>query len=243
VDDLYSLIVGGSRPGPVGRRYNLLYIGASRLARSFELDDVLTSLEDDMQYAVANSARRKVFVHAGVIGWRGRALVMLGASDADTTRLVGALTRAGASYYADRFAVLDARGRVHPFPTAPQTTGGEMYSKSVGVEPLPVGAIVIFSHRSATRWRPRRLTQGQAVLAVLEQAVSAAERPAFTLRVADAAVASAHALLRGNLSDARDVVPALLDATEGRTHALSTRRTSYAKSHPQGEPHESQNRR
>jgi hypothetical protein len=229
VDDLYSLIVGASASRPVGRRYNLLYIGASRLARSFELDEVLASLEDDMQYAVANSARRKVFVHAGVIAWRGRALIMLGASDADSTRLVTALTSAGASYYADRFAVLDAHGRVHAFPR-------------VGVEPLPVGAIVSFSHRAATRWRPRALTQGQAVLALLEHAVSAAERPAFALRVADAAVASAHAVLRGAFSDEGDLVTTLLDATEGRTHALATWRTSHAKPHSQRQPVLSQNR-
>lgn len=253
MDDLYSLILGAGQPGSVGRRYNLLYVGAARLARSFELDDVLTALEVDMQYTVAIGARRKVFVHGGVVGWHGRALVMLGASGSDTTRIVTALTRAGASYYADRYAVLDARGRVHPFPTAVPSAGGngdalhtlsiESLGDRIGHEPLPVGAIVVFNRVSGARWRPRVLTQGQAVLAVLEHAASAAERPAFTLRVADAAVARAHAVMRGTPADTNDVVTALLDATEGKRHALSTRRTSHAKTYPQGEPDDSQNRR
>jgi hypothetical protein len=29
---------------------------------------------------------------------------------------VAELVRAGATYYSDEFAVLDSRGRVHPFP-------------------------------------------------------------------------------------------------------------------------------
>jgi hypothetical protein len=239
VDDLYSLVVGGGRPGSVARRYNLLYVGAARLARSFELDDVLAALEDDMQYTVAIGARRKVFVNAGVVGWHGRALVVLGASGADTTSLVGALIRAGASYYADRFAVLDAHGRVHPFPT---TRSIESLGNRVGREPLPVGAIVVFNHSRKARWRPRALTKGQAVLALLEHAVSAAKRPAFTLRVADAAVASANAVLRGTLGDENDIVTALLAATEGSMHA-HLGGPPHATSHQEREPAGSRSRR
>jgi hypothetical protein len=221
--------VGGGRPGSVGRRYNLLYVGAARLARSLELDEVLAALEVDMEYTIAIGARRKVFVDAGVVGWHGRALVVLEAAGAGTTSLVAALIRAGATYYADRYAVLDTHGRVHPFPTAPRPAGGngdvppafsiESLGGRVGREPLPVGAIVVFSHAARARWRPRALTQGQAALALLERAVSAAERPAFTLRVVDAAVASAHAVMRGTLDDASDVATALLAATEGNAHA------------------------
>jgi hypothetical protein len=187
---------------------------------------VLDALEADMLYTVANCARRKVFVHAGVVGWHGRALIMLGAAGADTTRLIAALTRAGASYYADRFAVLDTHGRVHPFATALRSTA----------EPLPVGAIAVFDRPSGACLRLRALTQGQAVLAVLEHAVSAAERPAFTLRVADAAVASAHAVMRGTLGDASDAVTALLDATEGKRTQSQTGGRPHAKSRSKREP-------
>jgi hypothetical protein len=251
VDDLYSLVVGAGGQGVIRRRYNLLYVGVARLARSFELDDVLNALEVDIQYTVANGARRKVFFHAGVVGWHGRALVMLGASAPDTTRLVAALTRAGATYYAHRYAVLDAHGRVHPFPTALQSAGAhddsagahsmEMPGNRVGHETLPVGAIVLFAHTFGAHWRPRALTRGQAVLALLAHAVSAAQRPAFALRVADAAVARAHAVLSGALGDASEVVTALLDATEERTHSHLGGR--HAESYSKRKCDESQDRR
>jgi hypothetical protein len=208
----------------------MLYVGVARLARSLVLDEVLAALETDIAGAVATGARRRVFVHAAVVGWHGRALVMLGTPAEERTRLVDALVRAGARYYADRYAVLDARGRVHPFATSRR-------SHDVGRQPLPVGVIAVITKGSGARWRPRALTQGQAVLAMLEHAVSGAARPAFTLRVADAAVASAHALLRGRLGDESDVATSLLAATEGRTHAQRGGR-SHAISHPEREAHD-----
>jgi hypothetical protein len=237
VDDLYSLVVGGDAPGSAVRRYHLLYVGVARLARSMELDEVLAALALDMEYTVAIGARRRLFVTAGVVGWHGRALVLLGAPAAVTSRLVAELIRAGATYYSDRYAVLDARGRVHPFPTASRVHGGnggaigataeQRDAARVGCDPLPVGAIVIVKHvkhaAPDARWRPRAITKGQAVLAMLEHALSAAERPAFALRVADAAVADAHATLRGTIDDTSDVATTLLAAAEGRTRARRQR--------------------
>ena len=64
---------------------------------------------------VAERAPNHLFVHAGVVGWEGRAIVMPGASFAGKTTLVQAWLEAGATYYSDEFAVLDRAGRVHPF--------------------------------------------------------------------------------------------------------------------------------
>ncbi len=149
VDRLYSLVVGGAGPRPSVRRYYVLYADAGRLGRSMDLDEVLSSLERDLRIYVAERERRRVFVHAGVVGWQGRAIVIPGASHSGKSSLVAALVRAGATYYSDDYAVFDARGRVHPFPTAlsiregtngrtrrwsPDALGG-----SPGVAPLPVG--------------------------------------------------------------------------------------------------------
>ena len=54
-------------------------------------------------------------MHAGVVGWKGWALVLPGKSGAGKTTLVAELIRAGATYYSDEYAVLDERGRVHPY--------------------------------------------------------------------------------------------------------------------------------
>jgi len=117
VDSLYSVIQGGlDGRWPGVRRFHLAYAGARRIARSFEFRDVLRELESDFHRCVAENARRWIFVHAGVVAWGGRAIVIPGATQSGKTSLVAALVRAGAVYLSDEYAVFDARGRVHPYP-------------------------------------------------------------------------------------------------------------------------------
>src|SRR5205085_4479546 len=152
VERLYSLAAGGACARPGVRRYVLLYGDAERLARTLDLAEALDALESDLKLYVAEAARRRVFVHAGVVGWRGRAVLIPGRSFTGKTTLVAELVRAGAEYYSDEYAVLDATGRVHPFP---QPLGvradGSLYQEPVRVEnfggkagsrPLPVGLVV-----------------------------------------------------------------------------------------------------
>lgn len=227
VDDLYSLVVGVDEPGSIVRRYNMLYVGSARLARSFDLGEVLTALQTDMEYTVAMGARRRLFVEAGVVAWRGRALILLGSSGSLPTSLIAALVRAGATYCASRYAVLDARGRVYPFPTTVSSTAGDdvtralghSFSDAIGRQPLPVGAIVVAEQRPGVRFSARPLSRGQGVLALLERAVAAADRPALALRVADAAAATASAVLRVRFDDASDAAMPLLAAADRGRHA------------------------
>src|SRR5437899_1275380 len=69
VDWLYSVMFGGPGPRPGVRRYHLLYRGAVRLARTLEADELLTVFDSDLRLTVAEFAHRRVFVHAGVVGW------------------------------------------------------------------------------------------------------------------------------------------------------------------------------
>src|SRR5436309_878862 len=91
VDRLYSLRTSATGASSRVRHYNLLYAGPMRVARTLELGELLTSLESDLQLYVAERARRKVFVHAGVVGWRGKAIVIPGRSFAGKTTMVAAL--------------------------------------------------------------------------------------------------------------------------------------------------------
>jgi hypothetical protein len=219
VDRLYSLRVGGADPSSRLRRYNLLYVGPARLARTMELDEVFEPLESDLQLYVAEATRQKVFVHAGVVGWRGRAILLPGRSFAGKSTLVAALVRAGATYYSDEYAVLDARGRVHPYPKLlsiregarerpgkwpPEALGGRS-----GNQPLPVGLIAVCEYRPGARWRPRPLSPGQAVLALLANTVPARTRPAAALAVLHQAAAGA-TVLRGVRGEADHLVGAIL---------------------------------
>src|SRR5262249_46651795 len=159
-----------------------LYVGAEILARTADRAEVIERLEWDLRWHIAQAARRRIFLHAGVVGWQGRAIVLPGRSFAGKSPLVAALVRAGATYYSDEYAVFDARGRVHPFPrplSLRDEQGGQRLHRVeslggvAGVRPLPLGMIVLTEYRPGARWRPRRLSPGQAALAVIENTVPA----------------------------------------------------------------------
>src|ERR1700722_12844727 len=116
VDQLYSFIEGGPDPRPGIRRFHILYAGAARLARTHLLTEVLERFEADLQLYTAEMASDRLFVHAGVVGWQGKAILLPGRSYSGKSTLVAALLQAGATYYSDEYALLDARGRVHPYP-------------------------------------------------------------------------------------------------------------------------------
>jgi hypothetical protein len=190
---LYSLIAGrADRAGGV-RRFHLLYAGAELIARSLDRDVVLERFESDLQLYVAERAPRRVFVHAGVVGWKGRAVVIPGRSLSGKTTLVAELVRAGADYYSDEYAVIDRGGRVHPYarPLAVRESGGlkqtrrpvEEFGGRAGEESLPVGLVVVSRYESGASWRPRRLTAGGCVLELLSNTVPARRSPARVLSV------------------------------------------------------------
>ena len=115
VDRVYSILIGSKRSPASGRRLNQLYRDDVRLARSSDLDGLYDILESDLRLFVAELATHRVFVHAGVVGWKGQAIVIPGRSYSGKSTMVAELVRAGATYYSDEYAVLDSRGRVHPF--------------------------------------------------------------------------------------------------------------------------------
>jgi hypothetical protein len=225
VSRLYSLVVGGvgSRPGV--RRLSLLYADAARLVRTTDLDRVLETLESDVQLYVAAEAPRRLFVHAGVVGWRGRAIVLPGHTFSGKTTLVAALVKAGATYYSDEYAALDAHGRVHPFARRLSVRERGAFEKAkrypietlggrVGARPLPVGLVLVSRYRAGARWRPRHLSPGAGALALLTHAVSARRQPAFALTSLQQVVSRAP-VMKGVRGEAQEVVEAILKALDG----------------------------
>lgn len=219
VECLYSLLVGGLAPRPNVRRFNLLYGNASRLARSLDLDEIFEALESHLQLYIAEAARRRVFVHAGAVGWRGRAIIVPGRSHSGKSTLVAAMVRAGAAYYSDEYAVLDGRGRVHPYPkplSVRDSAGGkaarcrvEALGGHAGVKPLPVGLVIVSQYKPGTAWRPRHLSPGYGVLALLANTVSARRQPATALTTLQQ-VATGATVIKGGRGEADEVAPLLL---------------------------------
>jgi hypothetical protein len=189
------------------------------------IETALARFETDVKMYVAQAAHARIFVHAGVVGWRGRAVVIPGLTLSGKSTLVAALVKAGAIYYSDEYAVFDARGRVHAYPSPlalrkpgilTQTPRSiESLGGRVGSRPLSVDLIAVTKYKTGERWRPRRLTPGQGVLAMLANTVPArraSERALASLRRAvDQAV-----VLEGLRGGAKQTARALLDAVERR---------------------------
>ena len=224
VERLYSLILGQGDAAERGaRRFSLFYRDLVRLARTKSVEEALALFESDLHLHVATEARRRVFVHAGVVGWKNRAILIPGRSRSGKTTLVAELVKAGAVYYSDEYAVLDERGRVHPYPRPLQIRSeetGEQRRHRVetlggraGVEPLPVALVVASQYRRGTKWRPRKLSAGQGVLELLAQTVSARSRPEKAFAALEQVVAGA-LILKGTRGEASETVGALLKQAE-----------------------------
>ena len=220
VERLYSVVGGGTAAGRGARRFHLLYADAARLARTPDADALFDALESDLKLYVAEHARGRLFVHAGVVGWRGRAVLIPGRSHSGKTTLVAELVRAGADYYSDEYAVLDGRGRVHPYarplcvrraddPRPARLTAEELGGRA-GTGPLSVGAVLHAAYRPGARWRPRQLSAGQGALALLENTVAARSQPSEALATILQAVRGAK-IFKGPRGEASHLVDAVLD--------------------------------
>ena len=219
VDHLYSLTGFANGANGKVRRFNLGYWNLVRFARSRSFDDLLNEFESHVQLTVAEYAPRRVFVHAGVVGWKGAAILIPGVSFSGKTTLVAELIRAGATYYSDEYAVLDERGRVYPYPRplGMRTPGAARAEKikanemgaQVGAKALRVGLVVSTKFKDGARWRPRELTRGKGVLELLSNTVSARSQPELALSVLPKALESAR-ILKGVRGEATKIVDSIL---------------------------------
>ena len=202
-----------------------LYRAAEKSIETTKLEVALDAFDADLRLQVAIAAPEKLFVHAGVVGWHGKAIVMPGRSFSGKTTLVAALVEAGATYYSDEYAVLDASGLVYPYsrPLSVRQSQGtllkrcpvEEFGGTAGSEPLPVGLLVHTQYQAGAKWHPRRISSGQAVLALLDNTVVARLRPELVLPTLAGAVADALSI-EGARGDAKEVAVALLQQLENR---------------------------
>lgn len=219
VDEIFSFILGGEGSRPNVRRYHVAYENAGRLARTMDLAEALNAFEGQLHLFVADRARSRIFVHAGVVGWGGRAIVIPGRTHTGKSSLVAALVRAGATYFSDEYAVLDAKGRVHPYPRplsirgtdgeAPRRLTAEDLGGRTATASLPVGLVLDTAYRAGVKWRPRRLSPGLGLFSLLNNTVPAQRRPKAVLRTLRATVERAP-VLKGARGDAEDVAGEIL---------------------------------
>jgi hypothetical protein len=134
-------------------------------------------------------------VHAGVVAWNGRALMLPGASHSGKSTLVAALVVAGAEYYSDEYAVIDREGLIRAFPRQlrlrPDVVGSSNpipAAAADSLEPLHPGWVLHLRYREGATWNPTALTPGQTLLAMLENTVAVRRQSELTLRTLKLAV-------------------------------------------------------
>lgn len=147
-----------------------------------------------LRITIAEHAVDRVFIHAGVVGWKGKAVVIPANSFCGKTTLVAELVRNGAEYYSDEYAILDPSGLVHPFPRdlSVRYVDGEMRERQVtleelgGVEgsvPIPVGVVLLTEYDENAVWNPERLTVGKGMMEVIPHTIPRIFNPEFSLKV------------------------------------------------------------
>lgn len=197
----------------------LLQCNGSLIHSAPDLTRLLDTFENHAKLLTAYRAEGRLFVHAGAVSWRDLGIIIPGRSRSGKTTLVRALVEAGAIYYSDEFAVLDAEGRMHPHALplsirASETQRAvrmpvEAVGGRAGKRPVAVGLIAVTRYDRSARWRPRRLSPGRALLALMANTVAARRTPRTAMAVLRATVLGAKAIqtLRG---DARRIAAALL---------------------------------
>lgn len=205
-----------------GGRY-WIYADADMKCQPALRADLLNAFTTHLRAAFAQCSARQLFVHAGVVGWRGRAIVVPGKSLAGKTTLIAELVKAGASYFSDEYAVLDDVGQVHPFakPLSLRETRASRQCETpvealggvAATKPLPVGLVVMTRYREHARWEPQTLTPRESALEIMAHTIAARRWPVLALSVIGTIVERAP-VIRSDRGDARGVVADILAALD-----------------------------
>ena len=165
-------------------------------------ENVFKFLLSRIRLTVAEFASSRVFVHAGVVVWKQKALIFPGNSFSGKTTLVKALIEKGASYFSDEYAIFDENGLVHPYPKTLSIRGivddytqvehtAEQLGAVTDTEPRPAGMILFSEYEEGSEFNPKPLTTGEAVLKTVSYTLPIRVAPAFSLEVLQKAASGA----------------------------------------------------
>lgn len=181
-------------------RYNL-YSNEMLFGKNFSIQQLQNTFASLTSLAVAELSDEKLFIHCGVVGWQGKAVLIPGRSHDGKSTLVAQLVKLGASYYSDEFAVLDNEACISAYPRPillrdPLTKirrdididdiGGKVGSKT-----LPVGIIIITKYKSGSSWKPKSISAGHGLLALLGNTHSAQRSPERAMKILTQVVSDA----------------------------------------------------
>ncbi|MBX3282177.1 MAG: hypothetical protein KF756_06830 [Acidobacteria bacterium] len=147
-----------------------------------------------LRVRVGEYCPNRVFVHSGVVGINGKALLIPGNSFSGKSTLVLELVKLGAEYLSDEFAIIDERGNVHPYARPinmraddgtyrPYTVDVSKNGRSKAPRTLPIGAILFTSYKENSRFRPQIMTPAAGIMSITPFTLPIRVSPAYSIRV------------------------------------------------------------
>lgn len=223
VDRLFS-VMAIKKKNPKLNRYNL-YWDHLLFAKNEPLDSMLDKFDAIASLAIAELSDEKLFVHAGVVEWKDKAILIPGKSHSGKSTLVAEMVKCGATYYSDEFAVIDSQGYVtaYPKPLSLREPGKHIQRNipiediggKVGNRKLPVGLIVVSQYKQDSIWEPEYLSPGNGLLNLLENTHSALRSPDRAIQSLKKLVTCSRTI-SSKRDEASDVAPKIL---QEMTHA------------------------
>jgi hypothetical protein len=241
-EKIFERVIDTARPALLGRVHFEPILKATVTAKysfitdangivQFDLDGVSSGSIDEesafyrflntvIRVHVAGLTKSWVFIHAGVVQWKGRAIIIPGHSRKGKTTLVSELIRCGAGYMSDEYAVLDADGIVHPFERdlavryASDQPGVAVDPAEFGghrtTNPVPAGMILFTGYVENGVWQPETMTLGNAILESVPEVIPISFNTEFVLKVLNTTFNRA-IIVRSDRGEARLTAPKILE--------------------------------
>lgn len=216
MDFIFSIIVQDRKS-----KKNVFYKNGDLISKNFSPEDIWQIIDSYIRMTVGEYSKDYVFLHAGVVGWKDRAIVIPGSSYSGKTTLVAEFVRRGALYYSDDFTILDKNGLVHPFPRKLSLRGIIDEHRQVdfaveelggrrGTEPIPVGDLLLTKYKKKGKPKLTEVSRGEGIMAGLENSLSVRQNPVQVLKVLSKALENAR-IYKSNRNEAGEFIDIYFD--------------------------------
>lgn len=186
--------------------------------------DLLGWYYNQLHLAIGAFAVDRVFLHAAVVGWNGRAIILPGSQFTGKTTLAVELLKLGATYMSDEYALIDAEGLIHPFPKSLSIRGvvdeniqTDVSAGDLGVvtesEALPPLAVFLVEYEPQAAFEPERLGVADGIMALVSHTVSMRTRPAESLKYLNSLAGKA-VMFRSKRGEAQENAKKILNFLE-----------------------------
>lgn len=200
-----------------------IYKNGEYVASLFDAEK-LDALESQLRLTVAEFAEDFVFLHAGAVAYRDKAIIIPAKSFAGKTTLVAELTKRGLEYYSDEYAVIDRQGLLHPFPKKLSVRGiiddytqiemdVEEWGGIKGQKPIDVGLILVTKYKKQAKFLPVEVSAGEGIIESIANSVSIRQNPQMVLQVLSI-VANQAKTIKTNRGEAAKFADKFLDYLE-----------------------------